>query len=266
MTTPSERQRILAHVAKLADVALKDLWAKVSTLSDVDFAAYIVAAFPDLIDPYAALAADVATQWYDETPSDSTYVASPGPMPALERLTTSAQWALGADGIKALDRLSGTAQRAVFDSARDTTLYNVDREPGSTWARHASANACAFCVLMATRGAVYASKTSALRVVGRGKDFSTNFNADGTRKAGGQAKGIKLRGARKAGQKFHDDCHCVAIEVRPGGSYKPAPYVKDWKRAYKDAFDAVPDGMAYDSDNSVLKAVLSHMRTDLGSR
>lgn len=264
-TTPRERQRILTEVARLAGVALDSLWNQVSSLSDVDFAAYLVAAFPDLVDPYAALAAELATDWYDQSPSTTRYVAQAGPLPIQEQLTASAQWALGAKGTNALERLSGVMQRAVYDGARDTIAYNVDHEPGSKWARHASANACAFCALMASRGEVFGSKTSATRVVGRGKAISLNFNPDGSRKSGGQGKGVKTRGTRKLGEKWHDHCHCVAVEIRPGSTYKPAPYVERWKQSYKDAFAAVPDGTAYDDQNSILKAVLSNMRTDLGT-
>lgn len=263
--SPAERQYILAQVNRLAADQLALLWDQAAALSDIGFAAFVKQAFPELVTPFAATAADLAATWYDETPSPTNYIATPGKLPDLAQLSGSVDWALGADGIEALGRMQGTAQRAINNSARDTTVLNAETEPGSKWVRHASANACAFCALMATRSAVYSSKTSALRVVGRGKAISLNFNPDGTRKAGGQAGGVKLRGTQKLGDKYHDHCHCIAVEVRPGGSYQPPPYVKDWEKAYKDAFAAVPDGTPYDSQSSVLKAVLSNMRSELGS-
>lgn len=263
--SPAERQYILAQVNTLAAEQIVLLWNHAEALTDINFAAYVKQAFPDVVTPFAATAADFAATWYDESPSPTNYIAKPGALPDLKQLESSADWALGANGRDAITRMQGSAQRAIFDSARDTTVQNAETEQGSTWVRHASANACAFCALMATRGSVYASKTSATRVVGRGKALSLNFNPDGTRKAGGQAGGVKLRGTQKLGDKYHDNCHCVAVEVRPGGSYEPPPYVKDWEKAYKDAFAAVPEGMPYDAKNSVLKAVLSNMRTDLGS-
>ena len=161
--------------------------------------------------------------------------------------------------------MSGTLQRAIFNGARETTVLNVESEQGSKWVRYASPNACAFCAVMATRQPVYNSEHSALRVVGRGKAFATNFNPDGSRKSGGQAKGVKLRGTQKLGEKYHDDCHCVAVEVRPGDTYDPPEHIRQWQQSYQDAFDAVPEGTPYDNKNSILKAVLSNMRTDLGS-
>jgi hypothetical protein len=263
--SPAERQYILTQVNTLASEQISLLWDHAEALTDIDFAAFVRQAFPEVVTPFAATAADLAATWYDESPSPTNYIAKPGALPDPKQLESSADWALGADGREAVGRMQGTAQRAIFDSARDTIVSNVESESGSKWVRYASANACAFCALMATREAIYVSEHSALRVVGRGKDFSHNFNADGTRKAGGQAGGVKLRGTQKLGDKYHDDCHCVAVEVRPGGRYEPPAHVRDWKRAYQDAFDAVPDGTPYDNKNSVLKAVLSNMRSDLES-
>lgn len=263
--SPAERQYILAQVNTLAAEQISLLWDHAEALTDINFAAYVRQAFPDVVTPFAVTAADFAANWYDESPSPTSYIAKPGALPDPKKLESSADWALGADGRDAIARMQGTTQRAIFDSARETIVSNAQAESGSTWARYASANACAFCALMATRENVYASEHSALHVVGRGKNVAQNFNPDGTRKSGGQAKGVKLRGTRQFGEKYHDDCHCVAIEVRPGGVYEPPQHVQDWKQAYQDAFDAVPDGTPYDNKNSVLKAVLSNMRTDLGS-
>lgn len=266
MTSPTERQRILSDLAKLGIRDLVGVWRR-AALADTDFAALILAAFPEIATAYAQMAADLAADWYSESAPNLPYVPVTAPLLDRSVLEKSVEWALGGNGDVALNRMSGTLQRTVFGGARDTIAYNVDSEAGSKWVRHASANACAFCALLASRStdAPYRSKHSATRVVGRGKAVSTNFNADGTRKAGGQAQGVKLRGSRKLGEKFHDNCHCIAVEIRPGASYDPPSYVEDWQRAYKDAFDAVPNGMAYDSNNSVLKAVLANMRTDLGS-
>ncbi len=260
--SPKERQYILGQMTRLAADQLTQLWNRAAELSDIDFAGFVTQAFPELVDPYAAMAADLATTWYDESPSTTNYTAEPGPLPATERLTSSAVWALGANGTEALDRMQGTLQRSINDSARDTIVHNTYLEPKSRWVRHASANACEFCKMLATRteSGWYSSENAALRVVGRGKDFSSNFRADGTRKSGGQAKGIKTRGTRQIGEKYHDRCYCVAIEIRPGQSYTPPPYVEQWRSDYRKAFNAVPDGTPYDDQNAVLKAVLSEWR------
>lgn len=199
-TSPAERQQILSDLSTLGIRDLVEVWRKAS-LTDTDFAALILAAFPEIAAGYAGVAADLAADWYVESAPALTYTPVTASTPDVTALTKSTQWALGADGEEALNRMSGTLQRAVFNGARDTTLVNVEHEQGATWARHASANACEFCRLMATRGAVYTSAAA----------------ANGTR------------------SKYHDHCHCVAIEVRPGEDYHAPAYVQEWQDQYLQA-------------------------------
>lgn len=205
-TSPTERQQILADLSTLGIRDLVSVWRKAS-LADTDFADLIMAAFPEIASGYAGVAGDLAADWYIESAPDLPYTPVTAGLPNAAALTKSTQWALGADGDEALKRMSGTLQRAVFNGARDTTLTNVKRERHAMWARHASANACEFCRLLATRGAVYHSASTA------------------------------------SGKKYHDHCHCVAIEVRPGGKYEPPAYVQDWEGQYQQARkDASKDG------------------------
>lgn len=128
------------------------LWAQ-AQLSEAEFAAWMVAAFPDLADPFVEMAAMLAADWFEASLPDSPYMAvTADPIPR-DRLEASARWALYTPG-DPQGQLSGTLQRAVFDGARETTRVNVERT-NAKWARYASANACEFCRLMAIRGAVY---------------------------------------------------------------------------------------------------------------
>lgn len=196
-TSPTERQQTLADLNTLGIRDLVEVWRKASA-ADTDFAALILAAFPEIASGYAGMAADLAADWYIESAPDLPYTPITAPPADVSVLTKSTQWALGADGDEALNRMAGTMQRAVFDGARDTTLVNVQHEKGAKFARYASANACEFCRLMAIRGAVYLSQQS---------------------------------GSFKA----HDKCHCVAVEVRPGADYDPPSYISDWDDQYTKA-------------------------------
>ena len=266
--SPGERQLILTQIGRLAEQDVATLWRQAEALPSGEFAGFIAEAFPEVVDPFAALAADTAAVWYEDSPSASDYIPTAGPLPVAEQLQSSAAWALGADGLDGLTRLQGTMQRAVFDAARNTVLHNIDSEPGARWARHASSNACAFCALMATRGAVYASKQAAERVVGRGKEMSLQERriraAGGTRFEGRTAAGgVKTRGTQKAGEKYHDRCHCIAVEVRPGQSYQPPSYVQQWDEAYIAATRETPKVGKYGAIDP--NAVLAHMRSSLGT-
>lgn len=128
-------------------------------------------------------------------------------------------------------RLDGATQRYVMSAARDTITENADRE-GVRWARHAKADACAFCRMLASRGPEYLTKESADVVVGR--------------------RG-RPRGKRKLGEQYHDFCQCEPVAVRAGDSYSPPDYAADWELQY---FKAVAEvGNSRDT-----KAILAAMR------
>src|SRR6476660_2923695 len=125
--SPEERQFLLSQVNRLAANDLRTLWAQADRLTDVEFAAFVAQGFPNVVDPYVAVAADLAATWFEQSDPTSTYRADTAPPIPVERRTESAQRALGAKGDQGLRRLQGTTQRAVFDGARDTTLLNVER-------------------------------------------------------------------------------------------------------------------------------------------
>lgn len=191
-----ERRFLLNQTHQLAASDVNTLWSAAATLSDVDFARYVIDGFPDVVDPWVAAASDLAATWFEETVPGNADVADPIP---VERLTKSAQWALGGDGTQGLSRLQNTTQRAVFDGARQTTLLNVDRT-GIRWARDARADACSFCRLLATRTGKYL-----------------------------------YRSRDTAKTKVHDDCHCLPIEVVNPGDYQLPEHVQAWEDEYLKA-------------------------------
>lgn len=197
--TPQERKFLLDQVAATATSSLAALWARASDLDSAAFYALMVQAFPEFAAPYVELSAQMSATWFELSAPASPYVAVTAPPIPAQRLVSSAEWALGASGEDALARMEGTLQRAVYDGARDTTMVNVERT-GSRWARHANPDACAFCRMLATRGAVYRSAESAT-------------------KEGG----------------WHDHCRCIAVEVREGQTYEPPDYVQEWETEYLKA-------------------------------
>ncbi len=216
--TPQERQFLLDQVSQQANSDLRNLWGYAAGLATVEFASLLVDGFPKLADPYVELSSRLSATWFELSEPTSPYVAVTAPPIPVERLTKSAEWALGAPGDEGLARLEGSLQRAVYDGARDTIVLNVDTT-GSYWVRHANANACAFCRMLATRHSDkrwwYRSAKSALDVVGRG----------------GQGRGKRAVGSTG----YHDHCRCIAVEVREGQEYEPPEYVQAWDDEYQKA-------------------------------
>lgn len=116
---------------------------------------------------------------------------------------------------RVISRLAGATQRYVTGAARDTVTQNATAE-GVRWARHAQPEACAFCRLLATRGPDYLTKESASIVGASGR----------------------VRGSRKKGESYHDDCACVPVPVRAGDAYQPPEYVGNWTAQYEAAYEA----------------------------
>lgn len=118
---------------------------------------------------------------------------------------------------RAADAVAATAERFVLGAAREAVVEAVEA-PGvrsrsvsdgwgglnlrtTRWARvTTSLRPCAFCVMLASRGAVYKSEASAF-----------GFNAS----------------------QYHDNCHCIVVPIVEGGepSQQSATYYRLWQQA-----------------------------------
>src|SRR5690606_32983036 len=143
----------------------------------------------------AALAGGFDGQLRDEGGGPGRFrggLADPVPAGQAE---AAARWAagplFGGDGAQAaLDHAAGSVQRLVQQPGRDTIALNVSRDPAKPgWARVPRGRGCAFCRMLAGRGAVYTSAEAA-------------------------------RGMRA----YHDHCKCSAVPVWRGQSL---PYDAD---------------------------------------
>ena len=94
-------------------------------------------------------------------------------------------------------------------------IGNMEADVKTRWRyqRVPRVNCCAFCGMLATRGAVYTSAGSAGSVVGAGVPVTPDGEK---RKRGGQGKGIKPRGSRRLGEDYHDNCYCTVTAVKDG--------------------------------------------------
>lgn len=203
------------NIRDLTTLAIRDLARYFRTIGPDDLAEMqraLSAALPELVATYGAAAAALAADWYDElreeaAPRGRMFRAIPAELPDEGRTDSLAGWATATTDLGlVLSRLSGGLQRIVADADRRTVEESARRDPAKArWARHASANACAFCALLATRGAVYHSEKTA-----------------------------------GMGARYHDHCHCVAVPVWGNEEYEPPPYVATWMQAYKDSGSTKP--------------------------
>lgn len=266
-----KQRRDLDELVRIAENDLRLLFRQVNAPDDVRDA--LLDTLPQFVAIYGAAAATLGADWYDElremADTKRPFRATPAELPDRGRTDALARWAAdpmyhpeahqraegsGAGMAAALTLAAGGLQRIVANAHRQTVEESVMADPVLTgYKRHASANACAFCALLATRPAYYNSEQSARVVVGRGTPLSTNIG----RTRGRPAKGIRARGTQSLGSKYHDGCHCIAVPVWDG-QYEEAPYVAEWREAYAEA-PAKP-GEPID-----LKATLSSMRQTLGT-
>jgi len=274
MPSPAEVdnfQALLATLSAKAVDAVTALWDKLKDLDRETRWEALQLAFPTVVDPFMAASGTLSAEWYASLDAAAAFAVETSPPIARDVLSANAGWALVQPDV--LASLVGAVERQIFNVSRETIISNVERE-GVKYARHASANACSFCRLLATRGAVYSSERAAVRVVGRGTDltlgerrmrassaglpFRPRFPGQGAavdpgavslggnkRRAGKGGKGRflaggsgQVRGERKLGEKYHDNCHCVAVPVRDGDVYEPPDYVAEWEQDYFDAQDA----------------------------
>ena len=226
-------------------LALADWWRSVNVADPKAAAAQAVGVLPELVAAYGELAASVAADFYDrlrvESGAPGRYTAAMADPPPVEAVEANARWAVGPlfhrtepvyrydeltgeevpagqrdippDPPAALARLEQVADAAVQQQGRDTIDLNTGRDPADArWARVPTGEStCAFCLALASRGAVYRSAVT----------------------AGDKEKG---------GKEFHARDDCQAIPMWPGDDY-PEGYDPDaMYQQYLDARKAAGTG------------------------
>lgn len=198
---------VLAHRRENMDIrrrVVADLRAFWGTLDPSDARGSrdaLLAALPPLVEQYGEIAATVAADYYDDLREQAgvrgRYVAELAPPVDHEAIRASTRWAVdplfGGDGeAAALARLITVVDRMALQPGRDTIAASVHGDPAdATYARIPDSDPCAWCLMLASRGAVYASEAS----------------------AGGLTD-------------WHNDCDCEATPFWPGDEY-PRGYDPD---------------------------------------
>lgn len=291
MPSPAEVdnfQLLLAGLSARAVEAVTSLWNTLQELDRDTRWSALQTAFPTVVDPFMAASGTLSAEWYAGLNPAAAFAVEAAPPISRDVLSANAGWALTQQDV--LTALVGSVERQIFNVSRETIISNVERE-GVKYARHASANACTFCQMLATRGAVYASEAAAVRVVGRGKDLTmgerrmrrsnaglpwrprfqqttaavdeTAVSLGGNKRRGKRGRFLaggsgQTRGQQKLGEKYHDNCHCIAVPVRDGDFYEAPDYVAEWEQNYINATRETPGKGEFESIDT--DAVINHMR------
>lgn len=226
MVTLEQVQSFKADNAALVDLAYEDLaaiWAALDLTDPFAVKAVLLEAFPDLVATYGVAAGTVAADFYDELRDEAqaagrfTAIAAATPDP--EALAANARWALGGlfkgDPAASLSAFSGALDKGIKRAARDTIAGSAERDPAKArWARVPSGRGCAFCLMLASRGAVYGSKSA----------------------AGGM-------------RDYHDHCHCQPVPV-----WRPRDLPYDPSKLYDQYLDVHEPGMTAKQTTAAMRA------------
>jgi len=129
--------------------------------------------------------------------------------------------------------LAGGLTKTLTESAADTMVGNAAIQGGLRAQRVPRPGCCAFCGMLASRGAAYTSVESAGKVVGRGMPVGSHR----------KAKGVHPRGAREIGEDFHDFCRCRVVVVTEDNEVEMQATAERYFDSYRAAYDKVSDGL-----------------------
>jgi hypothetical protein len=202
-------------VADIVAVAQDELTASWSDLPIEDGAATkrgLTGLLRELLETFAPLAAGAGADWYAEARAEAGVVKRFTPslvVPVIApQIEANAGWAVGplfgnADPDLALRRSAGVLQKLTANADRATILTNARRDPAKPrWYRGASAKCCAFCAMVASRGAMYRSEETA--------DF-----------------------------KAHNNCRCFPAVAFPGEAVELPDYYQKFTDEYATAAEKV---------------------------
>ena len=192
-------QRALSNRAKSA---VRALWNDVRGASPEVVRNAFLDAMPQIVDTYGAASAEVAAEYFEELtgfmaePADSLDRAQ---VDGAVRYQAGKLWTGEQAGF--VTGLMTDVDRLVKAFGRDTIYSNGDRR-GVRYARIPSGSkTCAFCMVLASRDAVYLSRKS----------------------AGGD------------GNSYHGDCDCTVTPVRDAGDLPEGYDTEELYAVYLDA-------------------------------
>lgn len=197
----------LGMINRIAADDLRAVWDTARKLPGLEAREYMLQALEVIVETYGATAADISAEWWNEMMVDPEFLAKPVTAFEQKQLKAKTRWGTApiiTGETSAYERMAGVVQQAIFGAQRSTVEVNALWSKVG-YARYARADACAFCRILASRGAVYGSKAAAMYV---GSATVRKHYANG-KDRGYRLKPGRVRGVQKAGEKYHDHCRCI---------------------------------------------------------
>ncbi|MCS4278026.1 hypothetical protein M2390_003246 [Mycetocola sp. BIGb0189] len=129
----------------------------------------LIKGLPAVLQPYITASGELSAVWYEDLRREAVgpgFYAKPvdalpaGLVSGIARHVVSPLFGQGTATVASL--LAGSVQKAVAGAGRSTIDSNVRRDRAKvTYARTPRAGCCAWCAMLASRGAVYGSSESA---------------------------------------------------------------------------------------------------------
>lgn len=169
-------------IRALVLAALRSYWQRLDHNNAIATRDALLEVVPVLVAQYGEVAASVAAAFYDEARAaagvSGAFTATLADPVDLESVRSDVRWSLGPlfnrenpDPPVALGRLQQKVDELTLQPGRDTIAHSAGRDPAKArWARVPVGKTCAFCLLLASRGAAYRSAESA----GRGRKYHAN--------------------------------------------------------------------------------------------
>jgi hypothetical protein len=158
-------------IRRLVQQALAAILAALTGRSLDDVKAALLDALPGLVAQYGDVAATVAADFYDQLRASSgakgAFTAVLADPASAAQVQASIKAVIGPmytaqDPQAVAGVLSTTLDRYVLQVGRDTITASAAKDPGKpSWARVPQGDTCAFCIMLASRGAVYGSAAAA---------------------------------------------------------------------------------------------------------
>lgn len=248
LTKPVDWQSLRAQLEWINRIAMQDLVAVFEVAREMDpvrARIYLEQAMIDLVHTYGGAAGDLSADWWNDLQMDEMFYVPGGYEIETEQLTKRVRW--GTEPILTLvgdprARLAGMLQQFIFGAQRDKVKLGTAMTRTS-YARMAHPDACPFCRILASRGAVYTSRAAAMYVGAAG--IRQHRTGDTGRLKGRRLKAGRVRGTQKAGEKFHDHCRCiVAPDGLPNTHLELPDHYDRFEEEYQAARAEFPEGTA----------------------